>query len=189
MPDYRRAHVPGGSFFFTLVVNQRRPLFSQPAALALFGSVLRRCLLRWPFTINALVVLPDHLHSIWSLPPGDSAYSKRWGWSKKEFSQQWLAIGGEEYATSAGRKRERRCGIWQPRFWEHTLEDEDDFERHFDYVHYNPVKHGHVRCPHQWPHSSFHRYVSLGVYDQRWGCWTEGRELMDFRDIEDTVGE
>ncbi len=191
MPNYRRAFIPGGSFFFTQVVDKRRPLFSDPAAVALLGSIFRRCLMRWPFTVNAVVVLPDHLHAIWSLPPGDSEYSKRWGWSKKEFTKHWLQIGGSESVISSARKRERRRGVWQPRFWEHTLEDEEDFERHFDYIHWNPVKHGYVRCPHDWPHSSFHRYVQLGVYDRNWGCFTEqmNKPPSDFSDIEDTVGE
>jgi len=139
--------------------------------------------------VNAIVLLPDHLHSIWSLPPGDGEYSKRWGWLKKEFTKHWLQIGGVEWVISSARKRERRRGVWQPRFWEHTLEDEDDFERHFDYVHWNAVKHGHARCPHEWPHSSFHGYVGLRVYDRHWGCFTERDPPMDFSDIEDTIGE
>jgi len=155
------------------------------------GSVFRRCLVRWPFTVNAIVLLPDHLHAIWSLPPGDSEYPKRWGWLKKEFTKRWLEIGGSDYVVSAGRQRQRRRGIWQPRYWEHTLEDEEDFEAHFDYIHWNPVKHGHVRCPHEWPHSSFHRYVRLGVYERHWGCFTQGmpKPRLDFRAIEDKTGE
>ncbi len=189
MPNYRRAIIPGGSFFFTLVVHKRRPLFSQSSSVALLGSVFRRCQMRWPFTMNAIVLLPNHLHAIWSLPPGDDEYSKRWGWLKKEFTKQWLQIGGTEWAVSEGRKRERRRGVWQPRFWEHTLEDEEDFERHFDYIHWNPVKHGYVQRPYEWSHSSFHRYVRLGVYDRRWGCFTEDHPGFDFRDIENTARE
>ena len=191
MSNYRRAYVPGGSFFFTVVVHRRKPLFNDTAAVSLLGSVLRRCLLRWPFVVNAVVLLPDHLHTIWSLPPGDSDYSKRLGWTKKEFTQQWLKIGGPDYVVSKGRKQQRRRGIWQPRFWEHTLEDEEDFKRHFDYIHWNPVKHKHVRCPREWPHSSFHRYVDSGVYDRHWGCFTEQmhKPPLDFHDIETTIGE
>ena len=100
--------------------------------------------------------------AIWSLPPDNSEYPWRWGWTKKEFTQRWLAIGGRDYVVSEGRKHQRRRGIWQPRYWEHTLENDDDFERHFDYIHWDPVKHGYVRCPREWPHSSFHRYVRLG---------------------------
>ena len=164
MPNYRRAYVPGGSFFFTLVTNRRAPLFSQTRGRCLLGSMFRRCLLKWPFTINALVLLPEHLHAIWSLPPGDVEYSKAAGVGlKKEFTKEWLrtGVGCFEERFSDARRRERRRGVWQPRFWEHTLEDEDDFERHFDYVHYNPVKHGHVRCPRDWPSSTFHRWVEV----------------------------
>ncbi len=190
MPNYRRAYVPGGSFFFTLVTDRRAPLFgnkgNKPGRL-LLGSLLRRVQLQRPFTINAVVLLPEHLHAIWSLPSGDTEYSARWGWIKKEFTKQWLALGGAEQPVSAGRERERQRGVWQRRFWEHTLESEDDFERHFDYIHYNPVKHGHVRCPRDWPWSSFHRWMRVGVYPADWAC--SHREPLNFRDIEDSVGE
>jgi putative transposase len=191
MPNYRRAFVPGGSFFFTVNVHQRRPLFGDAAAVELLGSVFRRCLLKWPFTVNAIVLLPDHLHAIWTLPRNDAEYPKRWGWAKKEFTKHWLQIGGHDYEVSEGRRRQRRCGIWQPRYWEHTLQDADEFEIFFDYIHWNPVKHGYVRCPSAWPHSSFHRYVRLGVYDRRWGCFTAGtsERPLDFRAIEGKAGE
>lgn len=188
MPNWRRAHVPGGSFFFTVVTDRRGRFLGEVPARPMFGSIIRRCQLRWPFTINALVLLPDHLHTIWSLPPGDEAYSKRWGWIKKEFTKNWLALGGWEQSQTEGRKRDRRRGVWQPKYWEHTLETEDDFERHFDYVHYNPVKHGYVRCPRDWPWSSFHRWVRRGVYPEHWACWDDVGPL-GFSDIEGTVGE
>jgi len=187
MPNYRRAFVPGASFFFTVNVDRRRRLFDDPSAINLLGSALRRCLMRWPCTVNAIVLLPDHLHAIWTQPRGDAEYPKRWGWAKKEFTHWWLQIGGHDHGVSAGRKRQRRRGIWQPRYWEHTLKDEYDFERHFDYIHWNLVKHHHIRCPYEWPYSSFHRYVHLGVYDRKWGCFTG--KTIDFSKIEDTVGE
>jgi len=170
--EYRRAFVPGGTFFFTVVTFARQPIFSQPLAVRLLGSVLRRCLSRWPATVNAIVLLPDHCHTIWTLPPGDSEYPKRIGWIKKEFTTRSLSIGGTEGEVSAGKGRQRRRGVWQPRYWEHTIEDDDDFQAHFDYVHWNPVKHGYVRCPREWPHSSFHRWVRHGVYPEHWGCYT-----------------
>ena len=188
MPNWRRVHVPGGSFFFTVVTDRRARFLVDLPARPLLGSLIRRCQLKWPFTINALVLLPDHLHAIWSLPPGDEEYSKRWGWIKKEFTKNWLALGGREQIQTDGRKRDRRRGVWQPKFWEHTLETDEDFERHFDYVHYNPVKHGLVRCPRDWPWSSFHHWVSAGVYPDHWACWDDGGPL-DFGDIEGTVGE
>ena len=132
MPNYRRAFVPGGSFFFTLVTNRRARLFSEPRGRILLGSMFRRCQLKWPFTINALVLLPEHLHAIWSLPPGDDEYPKRWGWIKKEFTKEWLSR--------------------------------------------------------DWPWSSFHRWVKAGVYPNHWACSRRGF-VMDFRDIEDSVGE
>ncbi len=190
MPDYRRWFVPGGCFFFTVVVDGRRPLFDDRQAVALLGEVMRACRARWPVTVNAIVLLPDHLHTIWTMPTGDAAYPKRWGWIKKEFTKQWLAEGGRDFPVSKARHGERRHGIWQPRYWEHTLENVDDFERHFDYIHWNPVKHGYVTCPHQWPHSSFHYYVKRGVYDHQWGCFTTQPPVsFQFDDICDTTGE
>jgi len=188
MPKYRRARVPGGLYFFTVVTHARRHLLTDVPACRLLGSIIRRCQLKCPFTINALVLLPDHLHAIWTLPPGDDEYSKRWGWIKKEFTKNWLALGGREQRQTAGRKRDRRRGVWQPKFWEHTLESGEDFERHFDYIHYNPVKHGLVKCPRDWPLSSFHRWVRAGVYPDHWACWDDVGPL-DFGDIEGTVGE
>ena len=133
--EYRRAFVPGGTFFFTVVTYDRRKTFSQPAAARLLGSVLRRCIARWPMTVHAIVLLPDHWHTIWSLPSGDDAYPTRLGWAKKEFTKHWLSIGGSEAAVSSGKRRQRRRGVWQPRYWEHTIEDENDFQNHFDDVH------------------------------------------------------
>jgi len=186
MPNYRRAFVPGGTFFFTVVTHQRRRFLADDPARSLLGGVIRRCQLRWPFKINAIVLLPDHLHTIWTLPRGDSDYSTRWGWLKKEFTKNWLAIGGEDAVVSEARQREGRRGIWQPRFYEHTIEDEDDFQSRFDYIHYNPVKHGLVRCPKHWQWSSFHRWVDCGVYPEDWAC---GHAPPSFKDAEDTVGE
>ncbi len=100
MPNYRRAYVPGGSFFFTLVTDRRAPLFGNKPGRLLLGTLLRRVQLLRPFTINAVVLLPEHLHAIWSLPSGDTEYSARWGWIKKEFTKQWLALGGAEQPVS-----------------------------------------------------------------------------------------
>lgn len=136
----------------------------------MLGDVIRECQREWPFDINAIVLLPDHLHAIWTLPPGDANYSGRWSVIKVNFTQRFLASGGRDAPVSAGKQRERRRGVWQRRFWEHTIEDEDDFETHFDYIHYNPVKHKLVKCPGEWEPSSFHRYVKAGVYPADWAC-------------------
>ena len=193
MPNYRRNLLPGGTFFFTVVTEGRQPILSEPGIM-LLRRIVRQCLDSFPFTINAMVVLPDHLHSIWTLPEGDSGYSKRWGNIKKEFTKEWLSSGHVEQPISQARQRERRRGVWVPRFWEHTIRDGHDFKRHMDYIHYNPVKHGYVRCPHAWRPSSFHRSVRRGVYEPRWGCACRASEcarprIMSFDDIEATVGE
>ena len=189
MPRYRRAWIPGGTFFFTVVTDRRRKLFADPFAHRLLGSVLRRCQLRWPFEMSAIVLLPDHLHAIWSLPQGDADFSKRWGWIKKTFTSAWLKLGMSETRVSEGRQREGRRGVWQPRFWEHAIESEDDYDRHFDYLHYNPVKHGYVTCPGEWSLSSFHRWVRAGVYPADWACVNRRPSPLSFSDIETTVGE
>jgi putative transposase len=170
MSNYRRACVPGGTFFFTVVTHRRRRLFHLEANRTLLGEAIRDCQQDWPFEMNAIVLLPDHLHAIWTLPQGDTNYSGRWSVIKTNFTIKFLANGGRDSRVSAGKRRERRRGVWQRRFWEHVIEDEDDFEMHFDYIHYNPVKHKLVKCPSEWPASSFHRWVEAGVYPADWAC-------------------
>ncbi len=185
MPNYHRAHVPGGTFFFTVKTEHNSPIFRLKTAVELLGNVIRETQQKWPFTINAMVLLPDHLHTIWTLPAGDTGFSRRWAWLKKEFTKRYLKSGGREQSTSASRVKNRRRGVWQRRFWEHTIED--DFEAHFDYIHWNPVKHRYVNRPSDWPYSSFHRWVEKGVYDQHWG--SGHREPDGIGRINDVAGE
>ncbi|TWT38461.1 REP-associated tyrosine transposase [Blastopirellula retiformator] len=182
MPNFRRYFLPGGTFFFTLVTQRRRPIFSDRSATKLLGDCLRECQELWPFEVHAIVLLPDHLHTIWTVPKEDDDYSRCWSWTKRKFTQRWLAAGGREQRVSSARQKEGRRGVWQARFWEHTIKDEDDFERHFDYIHYNPVKHGLVKCLSDWLASSFHRWVTAGVYHRNWACGERGLAL-EFRDI------
>jgi putative transposase len=170
MPSYRRCFVPGGTFFFTLVTARRAPLFQQSKARELLGKAMRDQQQERPFAVNAIVLLPDHLHVIWSLPHGDSNYPLRWSAINGQFTRDWLAAGGVEQPLFPGQAREGRRGVWQPRFMEHTIRDEEDFCAHVDYIHYNPVKHGLSRCPKDWPWSSFARYVASGDYPLDWGC-------------------
>lgn len=173
MPDYRRFRSAGGTFFFTVKTERNAPIFGDPQNVRLLGQVLREMKARWPFQMNALVLLPDHLHAIWSLRASDFDYSIRWAWLKKEFTRRYLDAGGNEQRTSMSRQQNRRRGVWQRRFWEHTILNDGDFDAHFDYVHWNPVKHGYVKTPAEWPHSTFHRWVNAGVYDASWGCGEE----------------
>jgi putative transposase len=122
-------------------------------------AAFRYTRLRHPFTIDAIVVLPDHLHAIWTLPQGESDFAVRWRFVKTTLSRS--LPGGEWVSLSRSRKGER--GIWQRRYWEHTIRDDDDFARHVDYIHFNPVKHGHAGRVVDWPYSSFHRMVRLGL--------------------------
>ena len=173
-----------------MVTDRRATLFEQKAARRLLGHVFREARERLPFEVEGIVLLPDHLHAMWTLPSGDKAYSRRWGWIKKEFTTRWLDAGGEEQPVSAGRACEGRRGVWQPKFWEHTIRDETDFDRHMNYIHFNPVKHGYVTRPIDWPWSSLHRWVQAGVYDPEWGCGAvSGDPAFTFEEIQDTVGE
>lgn len=169
MPDFRRYFVPGGTYFFTVVTAQRAPLFRDEPARTLLGEKLREQQAEAPFEMVAIVLLPDHLHTIWTLPGGDADYSARWQAIKARFTSEWLARGESEQRVADGYRKQRRRGVWQPRFIEHTIRDEDDLHNHADYIHYNPVKHGYVRSPRDWPWSSFHRYVKNGDYPAEWG--------------------
>jgi len=184
MSNWRRVFDPGGTYFFTLVTENRARILNDPAARAILRLCLSDCRRRWPFEILAIVLLPDHLHTLWRLPPGDSAYSRRLGWTKKEFIKAWLAAGGQEQPVTASRERHRRRGVMQRRFWEHCLRDEQDLHRHMDYIHYNPVKLGYVSCARDWEWSSFHRYQAAGLYGADWGC-----SEVDIGDLGDFGGE
>jgi putative transposase len=163
MVRYRRNFIPGGSLFFTVNLAERRLRLLTENIDAL-RIAFRETRTRHPFMIEAIVVLPDHLHTIWSLPENDSDYATRWRLIKSGFSR--ALPKGERVSESRREKAER--GIWQRRYWEHTLRDERDFARHMDYIHFNPVKHGHVTRVQDWPYSSFQRMVKQGVYPPDW---------------------
>ncbi len=163
MPDYRRNRVPGGTFFFTVNLRNRRAslLVTQIDALR---EAVRRARARAPFHIDAWVVLPDHMHCLWTLPEGDADFPGRWWSIKTTFTKSMPA--GERRSLVMQSRGER--GIWQRRYWEHTIRDDDDYAAHMDYTHFNPVKHGLVEHPSDWPYSSFHRCVACGMYPAGW---------------------
>ena len=163
MANYRRNFLAGGSYFFTVnPADRRRMLLTDH--IDLLRAAFRQARARHPFTVEAAVVLPDHLHAIWTLPDGDTDFATRWRLIKSGFSR--ALPSGEPISASRAAKAER--GIWQRRYWEHTLRDEDDFSLHLDYIHFNPVKHGHVVRVRDWPFSSFRRWVRLGIYPLDW---------------------
>jgi len=164
MPRYARAIIPGGTFFLTVALLERRRDLLATNIEAL-RTALREVQHRRPHRIDAMVVLPEHLHAIWTLPPDDADFSTRWRLVKTAFSKQ---IPATEQVSDV-RKEKAERGIWQRRFWEHAIRDEQDFARHVDYIHFNPVKHGHVTRVRDWPHSSFHRFVRDGHYPLDWG--------------------
>jgi putative transposase len=164
MSRYRRANTDGGTFFFTVNLADR-----SSDLLLRHVDRLRRIYMsvqqHYPFETIAICVLPDHLHAVWSLPPGDANYPLRWNVIKSGFTRG--LSGKAQRSLSKIARRER--GIWQRRYWEHAIRDDRDLARHVDYIHFNPVKHGLVSRVCDWPHSSFHRYVDRGLLPSDWG--------------------
>jgi putative transposase len=153
MPEYRRNRVPGGTYFFTVnLANRRSDLLVRE--IETLRVSIRAVRTATPFHIDAWVVLPDHMHCIWTLPEDDTDFSGRWRAIKMRFTKALLNRDGN--------------GIWQKRFWEHTIRDDHDYRAHMDYVHFNPVKHGLATNPAAWPHSTFQKCVALGLYDPAW---------------------
>ena len=175
MPQYRRVRLKGSTFFFTVVLANRssRLLVDEVDRLR---SIYRTVRERRPFETIAICILPDHIHAIWTLPEDDADFSGRWSLIKSGFSR-----GLEDETRSPSKVIKREKGIWQRRFWEHVIRDDADLERHVDYIHFNPVKHGYVTRVVDWPHSSFHRYVERGVIDVDWGG--------DMNEIQGAFGE
>lgn len=162
MSSYRRAHIPGGTFFFTVTLADRSSdlLVRQIERLRRAYTVTQR---RLPFETVAVCILPDHLHAIWTLPPGDPDFAARWSIIKRRFSRGLPAA-----CISGSKMTKREKGIWQRRYWEHAIRNQADLDRHVDYIHFNPVKHGLVSRVQDWPHSSFYRYVARGELPIDW---------------------
>jgi REP-associated tyrosine transposase len=164
MPNYRRAFAPGGSWFFTVnLLDRRQTLLVDHVAMLREAIAATRA--DYTFAIDAFVVLPDHLHAIWTLPPGDSDFSMRWRLIKTRFAK----VLPKQERLSAVRAARNERGIWQRRFWEHLIRDEYDYARHVEYCYINPVKHGLVTRVRDWPYSSFHRDVRTGLFPADWG--------------------
>ncbi|WP_275097360.1 REP-associated tyrosine transposase [Sedimenticola hydrogenitrophicus] len=169
MSRYRRANTEGASYFFTQVTYRRQALLCNENIRRALRQAIEAVRVDRPFKIDACVLLPDHLHCIWTLPPGDSDYSTRWNMIKRAVS---LAYGTDyrrpEWINTSKRKH-RESTLWQRRYWEHRIRDDRDFSRHVDYIHYNPIKHGLCARAVDWPYSTFHRHVRGGVYTMDWG--------------------
>ncbi len=161
---YRRADIKGATYFFTVNLADRRSILLVDK-LDVLRAVMNKVKQTHPFKIDALVILPDHIHALWTLPAGDNDYSIRWMLIKAGFSRQIPKT--EKINKSRAMKGER--GIWQRRYWEHLIRDERDYEIHVNYIHNNPVKHGYANCAVNWPYSSIHQFISKGEIEPNWG--------------------
>jgi len=169
VPEYRRSRAEGATYFFTVVTYRRQSILCLAKSLEALRDVFKNTAERRPFQVDAWVVLPDHLHFIWSLPEGDSDYSTRWAIIKKELTKRLRTLVDADVVSTRSRVRHREGLVWQRRFWEHQIRDERDYRAHVDYIHFNPVKHGCVRTPKDWPFSSFPEWVARGAYKESWG--------------------
>ena len=159
MPNYRRAKTKGATYFFTVVMHRRQKILCQDAMRYALRKAIETVRKTRPFVIDGWVLLPDHLHCIWTLPEGDADFSARWGIIKRSVTKQCANTYHQEGWMNKSRSKRKESTLWQRRFWEHQIRDEADYQRCMDYLHYNPVKHGYVANVEDWVYSSFHRYA------------------------------
>jgi len=160
---YRRAEIKGGTYFFTVNLANRNTTLLVDEIDA-FRNSLNKVKRQHPFILDAMVVMPEHCHAIFTLPENDNNFATRWMLIKAGFSRQLPA----QERINLSRKAKGERGIWQRRYWEHCIRDELDFERHVNYIHYNPVKHGYVNCASDWKYSTIHDYIERGILDKNW---------------------
>ena len=175
---YRRSKTPGATYFFTVLTYRRRGFLCEPDNVRLLREAFRKVKQQHPFSIDAIVLLPDHLHCLWTLPQGDADYPTKWMRVKSYFTRRCSDSLKSPPASALRHKREQT--IWQHRYWEHQIRGDKDYERHCDYIHYNPVKHGYVSQVADWPYSSFHRFVRRAIYPPDWGGTADTEQLDGF---------
>lgn len=179
MPDYHRANIKGGTYFFTVNTFRRRPVLTDVRCRTALRAAIESARSRTPFRILAWILLPDHLHAIWQMPEGDADFSSRWSLIKRHVSRDcagWLP----QQEMRPSRQKHRESALWQRRFWEHLIRDEADLSRHVDYIHFNPAKHGYVDRAADGPHSTFHRYVTAGIYPRDWAVDPGSADSSDY---------
>ena len=180
MTHYRRSNIAGATYFFTLASYRRQPILCDVTVRNALREAIVSVRIKRPFTINAWVLLPDHMHCIWTLPRDDADFSIRWGMIKRQVSMMCGAEYNRPTWINASKRKHRESTFWQRRFWEHQIRDETDFMRHADYIHYNPVKHGLCQRVAEWPHSTFHGYVAQGIYPVDWAGAESGSGIGMF---------
>ncbi len=169
MSNYRRLHNAGATYFFTVVTYRRRKILCTDTLRNALRAGIQATQTTHPFSINAWVLLPDHLHCIWTLPADDADFGLRWALIKRFVSKHCATELHQADLMTDSKLRRNELTIWQRRFWEHQIRDDQDFNAHLDYIHYNPVKHGYVVKVADWEYSTFHRYQRDGLYPQGWG--------------------
>ncbi len=167
--QYRRARAKGGTYFFTLITLKRKKILAEAENVNILREAFKNVMNKYLFKIDAFVLLPDHLHCIWTLPQNDRDFSTRWRLVKSYFTRKCHERFKLKQLRES-RKNKKEQAVWQRRFWEHQIRDERDLLNHVEYIHYNPVKHGLVNAPKDWKYSSFHRYVHEGKYNNEWGA-------------------
>ncbi len=172
MPNYRRWHDAGGTYFFTVVAYRHRRILDQPLARHCLRGAMASVRRETPIDMFACVLLPDHLHCIWTLPDVDDNFSARWANIKRRFTQSYLKAGGHELPVSTNRRKHHERGVWQPCFWEHRIRNERELLAYRDYIHLNPVRHGLVPEPTAWPWSSVHRHLDTSMLAPDWTAWS-----------------
>ena len=169
MPKYLRVK-DGNTYFFTVVTFDRRPILCLEESRNTLGKIITETRKSMPFIIDAWVLMPDHIHCIWTLPEGDTDYSKRWGVIKAAYTKKvGKSLIRIELPLSKSRLKHRESNLWQRRFWENRIRNDRDYEMHCDYIHYNPVKHGLVSAPRDWDYSTFKGFAERGLYPEDWG--------------------
>ena len=169
MANYRRARTAGGTFFFTVVTYRRRRLFHKQESRDILREVIQDVRQRHPFIIDSWVLLPEHMHCIWTLPEDSFDFSMRWSLIKSGFSKRAKTLFHVDEWMNDSKQKHRETTIWQRRFWEHQIRDDEEYRAYMDYIHFNPVKHGLVNRVFDWPYSTFHRCVRSGIYPDDWG--------------------
>jgi putative transposase len=191
MSEYRRLYLPGSTIFLTIVTYNRQPIFANSENIILLRKALAKTRSEKPFEITAAAILPDHLHFLWTLHPDYYNYSYLVSRLKVLFTRSLKDKKYQSENISHSRIKHRESDVWQRRFWEHTVKDESEFENFLNYIHYNPVKHGLVSCPHFWQYSSFQTWVNKGIYQHDWACICHDKKpkIPDFSKIIDYTGE
>ena len=188
MPDYRRDNSMGATWFFTVVTYQRRAFLCKDKVRFELKNAIRKTQAQYAFDIRAWVLLPDHIHFIWTLPESDSNFQLRIRLIKRYVTQACSGFLHREHLNTASRRKRKESTIWQRRYWEHRIRSRKDFRHHMDYIHYNPVKHGLTRMPVHWPYSTIHCLVRDGVYTENWASDPDEKQSLNHEYGEQRLG-